>query len=334
MGKSTIMLSKSFNIKYLSDNFYVQYKLDGVAALFTRDSDGCWSVQSRQGKPILSVQHILDDLNNAVCVGEVQLIGELTVQDVTAFKDASGIIRRHEENQKIHLNIFDYYKPSFTEVSYEERYNHLESFFRNSFSANPTHFSIVKNEYNQDLTTLTGDLSERKQFFIDTLITNTSTYGLPDGIEGFMLKNKDGLYKANKRSWDNMKLKPKPTWDLQVIRYEEATANKRKLDEEGNEQLTSFLGEEYKEGEGLNCVGRIVCDFKGEEIGVGAGNMTHQERRDLWIQYMEHIGHGGLPEKFNKIIEVGGMLDESYSSIRQPIFKRFRDDKTEPSYEA
>lgn len=124
----------------------------------------------------------------------------------------------------------------------------------------------------------------------------------PDA-EGLVLRNLDAVYEPGKRSWGMQKIKFKETVDLKVLSVEEAIS---------------------KAGEPLGMVGRINCEYKDGIIGVGPGALLHLER----FKYFRN------PELFvNKIIEVEYMPDVDYKALREPRFKRLRDDKSEPNEE-
>ena len=318
---SEIMLATTYDPEKVTYPVEVSVKLDGVAADFYKAPPG-WVVQSRQGKPLPSAAHIVRYLNHRFKDSPVSthIVGELTVLGVDDFKTAAGIIRRHEEDRRIVLNIYDIYEIGKENLYYEDRVSSIEAFLK---LCNQSCFITdgaltwtfmrrvpVAGKAN-NLRELTKHLES-----VEDLMANSPSF------EGFMircLKGADSRYKIGKRSRGMMRYKPKPTVDLEVVRFEEATANKE----------MTFMGEVYTEGQGLGAVGRIVALYKGKEIGVGPGCLTHAERVDLWVRY-QAAGGGDLTGK-GLIAEVEYMLDQSYNALRQPIFKRWRTDKKEAS---
>ena len=120
--------------------------------------------------------------------------------------------------------------------------------------------------------------------------------------EGLMLNLVSGVYKFGKRSTELLKVKQMNTCDLQCTAIEEG------------------------EGKYAGVLGKIVCNYKGYELRVGSG-FTDEQRAYYWknpwlivgsiveIQYFEETNN-----------DTGGL------SLRFPVFKTWRDDKNEESY--
>lgn len=324
---SEIMLATTFDIDNLHLPAEISVKLDGVAADFYKTKNG-WVCQSRQGKPLPSTGHILKFLNSGKFDSipeNTHVIGELTVAGVADFKDAGGIIRRKEADTRIQLNVYDMYQIGFENESYETRLDRVNKFLKlvgisgqRQLRGDSLSWSIVQRV---PVCTVVHNKAQLQEHLMGVpKLMETSNM-----FEGFVirtLRGPDSRYKLGKRSRGMMRYKPKPTVDLKVVRFEEATANK----------AITFLDEDFGIGDGLRAVGRIVCLYEGQEIGVGPGCLTHAERRDVWERYQE-IGAGDITDR-NLIAEVEYMLDNSYKALRQPIFKRWRTDKDEASEEA
>lgn len=319
MSDDVIMLAKTYDPDKISFPVEITIKLDGVAADFYKTTHG-WVCQSRQGKPLPSTHHILRLLNQRAKHYDegTHVVGELTVMGVPAFKDAAGIIRRHEPDERIVLNVYDMYIVGKEEESYALRLERIEEFL-NGFAKYTTKlegvfFQIIRRVPVVGLAATAEQLCEHLAS-MDKMLETTK-------LEGFvirMLHGKHSIYRVGKRSHGLMRYKPCPTVDLRVIRFEEATANK----------TMTFLDETFEKGQGLRAVGRIVCEYKGKEIGVGPGCLSHAERRKLWEWC------GGPSRIVHPLIaEVEYMLDDDYEALRQPIFKQWRTDKTTPSEEA
>lgn len=118
--------------------------------------------------------------------------------------------------------------------------------------------------------------------------------------EGLMV-NMDKPYTC-KRSDSILKVKVMSTCDVKVIEFEEGTGK--------------------YEGK----LGSLIVDYKGYGCGVGSG-FTDADREYIWNHKEEYLG---------KIVEVQ-YFEESKNaqggiSLRFPVFKGLRLDKTEPSY--
>ena len=63
--------------------------------------------------------------------------------------------------------------------------------------------------------------------------------------------------------------------------------------------------------------------YKGTEIGIGPGRLTHAERIELWVHSQTGM--------FNKrMAQIKYKADDSYDALRQPTFQFWRDEKDEP----
>lgn len=120
--------------------------------------------------------------------------------------------------------------------------------------------------------------------------------------EGLVIRSLNSLWTPGKRSWGVQRWKGEETADLRLIGIEEA------ID---------------KNGKAKKMAGRLVCEFHDRTIGVGPGNLTHDIRVDMFNHPTAYV---------QRIIEVAYKPDQSYEALREARFKRFRDDKTEPSY--
>lgn len=122
-----------------------------------------------------------------------------------------------------------------------------------------------------------------------------------EGKEGLMVSNGNGLYQT-KRSDSLLKVKKMETVDLRVLSLEE-----------GNGKYKGKLG-------------NIYVDYKGYKVGVGSG-FTDEQRNYYW---------NNQDEILNNIVEIQYFEESSNQdggiSLRFPVFKRIRDDKTEVSY--
>lgn len=121
------------------------------------------------------------------------------------------------------------------------------------------------------------------------------------GSEGLMI-NVDKPYEF-KRSKTLLKLKVMSTVDLRVIGLEE-----------GDGRLAGTLG-------------NIIVEYKGNTVKVGSG-FSLRQRDEIWNSPCDYL---------NKIVEIQYFEETTNEqgtlSLRFPIFKQWRFDKDEPSYE-
>ena len=122
-----------------------------------------------------------------------------------------------------------------------------------------------------------------------------------NGAEGCMI-NTDKPYEF-KRSKVLQKLKVMSTCDLKVIGFEE-----------GDGKLKGTLG-------------KIICNYKGFDLGVGSG-FSEAMRDEVWNNQDKYLGKISEIQYFEETNN-----DEGGLSLRFPVFKQWRFDKEEESYE-
>lgn len=122
-----------------------------------------------------------------------------------------------------------------------------------------------------------------------------------EGSEGLMLNLADAPYEC-KRSGNILKIKRMQTVDLRVIGFEEGTGK--------------YVGK----------LGRMNVGYKGFECGVGSG-FTDADRTEIWNNQDSYVGKIAEIQYFEESSNQNGGV-----SLRFPVFKCWRDDKTEPSY--
>ena len=122
-----------------------------------------------------------------------------------------------------------------------------------------------------------------------------------NGAEGCMI-NTDKPYEF-KRSKVLQKLKVMATCDLRVIGFEE-----------GDGKLKGTLG-------------KIICNYKGFDLGVGSG-FSETMRDEVWNNQDKYLGKISEVQYFEETNN-----DEGGLSLRFPVFKQWRFDKEEESYE-
>lgn len=123
-----------------------------------------------------------------------------------------------------------------------------------------------------------------------------------NGEEGLILNTLNGKYGFGKRSKDILKVKKMQTCDIRCLRIEEG------------------------EGKYQGKLGKIVCNYKGYELGVGSG-FNDEQREYYYNNPNEIIGHIVEVQYFEESKNEKGEL-----SCRFPIFKYVRD-KNEESYD-
>lgn len=320
MADEAVMLAVGYDPDKVSFPVEVSIKLDGAAAKFTMTKNG-WVVCSRQNEPLPSCAHLLRALNAIPksrwgAWDDLNIVAELAVLGEPVFKNASGIIRRKEEDTRIVAYVYDAFlsRAENADDQYADRVVRIEHVLKiigdygelledgvcqRLFSRVP----VVKVARNRD------ELNDVLSGMHDMMKCNKM-------YEGYMVRPLYGdstRYRMGKRSTNMMRYKPKPTLDLRVVSFEEA------VDKHGNPK---------------GMVGRINCAYKDGQVGVGPGCLTHAERKSLWAGYNKTYLSRGLteiPAEFPLIAEVEYMQDDEYTALRQAVFKRWRPDKRTPN---
>ena len=138
-----------------------------------------------------------------------------------------------------------------------------------------------------------GDDKSRISKFLQQAIEN--------GQEGIMINTASGKYEC-KRSKNVLKVKVMHTFDLRVIGFEEGTGKYEKK------------------------LGRINVEYNGYSVGVGSG-FSDSQREDIWDNQDKYMNTIAEIQYFEE-----SQNDKGEISLRFPIFKRWRPDKDEPSY--
>lgn len=138
-----------------------------------------------------------------------------------------------------------------------------------------------------------------------TLRENIETFDkLYPEKEGVIIRSLLGKMEIGKRSWNFQRHKAVGTVDLKLDGMVQAI--------------------DKKTGHGNGMVGGLRAYFGDLQIGVGPGTLSHEERIDMFNAPFKYIG---------RIMEVEFKPDPTYFALREPVFKRWRDDKTEPNIE-
>lgn len=302
MAKATIELAKPYNPSKMTYPATVTVKLDGVPARLSRSR----LPQSRQGNDITSIAHIQNFFMTYFANSpNTELVGEIYVHGMS-FKDISGKVRKTDEQ--------------FTEAKL-----YVYDLISTTLEGRDAPHGLRMQALDIMLDDIAGQLGKARQdlpiiaisgITVDDACAARAAHeafmqALPDA-EGTMLASLKRPFCAGKRTWALQKCKPEPTIDLEIIGFQEAV--------------------EASSGTGKGRVGRLVAklwrlDADGtsqpRQIGIGPGKLTHEEAKQLWEDYKSR-------KWTNRIAEIKYMRDDSYDSLRQPTFQRWRDDKDEP----
>lgn len=290
MAKDIVMLSKYIQDvpeKKLEFPMHVSEKLDGVMADLYMDDDSHYHIRTRQGNPIPSMQWLIDKLENMeesiLYCGE-HLIGELYcdygLPRVANFNKISGRVRQEQEQAtELKFNVFDTYDECIKTTAFETRLEELSYVLeRNIVEIRAVPYIGIANNL-RELTKMFGEYMK--------------DHPDAEGVVARPLHGEVSYYKVG-RSYGFIKLVPKPTVDLVIKSIEEA------------------------KGELQGNAGKVICEYNGQDIAIGLGSITHDVRRDMWLNHLSYIGRT-VEVKYKDVTEAGVM--------RMPVVSRFREDK-------
>jgi len=317
---STIPLAKGFSEKHLKFPVLLSRKFDGVPVRIDIDSHGCWTSVTRQGNDMPSIRALgqafvesyMNPDDEYDCVTPVTIIGEVVQHGNwdADFKETSGIVRKQtDQSHRLAIMVFEAAISDDAPLFFDERYTWMDDFLSQVHGR----VHVVEQTAVENMEQLVQHQQEFNRLFPQA--------------EGLVARNHNDPWAPGKRSWGYQKLLNEPTIDLRIVRVEEATA---------------------ADGTPKGMVGRLVASYKGTEIGIGPGRLTHAERTELWEEYkfensycccgdtIDHHPAGHAPVsvaayyKFPfRVAQIKHKGDDSYSALRQPTFQHWRDDKDE-----
>lgn len=182
---------------YFANNILVH----NCRAMFTSDS----KFISRQGKEFGVLGHLIEEANLIrkfieLSTGQtINLDGELYTNEINFQEIISGI-KRDEPNEftsKIQYHVYD---ATITDIKYHIRLQALEQAFKN---IQPKQLVFVP----------THQLSDK------TEVNHWHLHYVSNGYEGVMLRNPNGLYTPDKRSYDLQKVKQFNDGEFDIVDY-------------------------------------------------------------------------------------------------------------------
>ena len=170
---------------------YVQPKVDGIRCIATKVNDEI-VFTTRRGKEIQSIDHLKPKLQSVMEEGEV-IDGELYRHDMS-FQDLTSSIRKQKENDpNIEYHVYDL----VSEQGYERRYERLKEIV----SWMDSHIYLL----------------ETNQIFDESEIRTYHDYYISNGYEGLIIRNPQGGYEKNKRSYKLLKFKDFDDHEFRIV---------------------------------------------------------------------------------------------------------------------
>lgn len=289
IDKFSVQLASDYKNKK-HDNwsvYFTEEKIDGMRCVIFIDSLGKAEAFTRGGKPINTINHVLEELIDAVkySVPGVPVVfdGEIAAE---TFKETIHLVKRKDSTDDSTNTIYhvfdmllgvtkeDYLAGKFGDATLQLRKRWLTSYLVQDF---PVQLNFVK-VVHFDVFNSIADVIAKASYNIDL------------GKEGIIAKHPHALYEL-KRAQTWFKIKDVLSKDLII--------------------------EDYKAGTGKyeGKLGAIIVSHNGVQVSVGGG-FTDQERFELWEHPDSLIG---------RIAEIEYHQETPDGSLRHPRFKRFRD---------
>ncbi len=297
MPKTPVMLAKDLNPKKLDFPVAIEDKLDGIRIYF------------KNGQGWTRLDHTYDTLTPIAEVLTTKLDdGEFIDAEVVGsnWNETTSLIKRKHDvdhpaiKKNITINVFDYTWVN-DDASYKQRRLRLEGYFagldKQGFKIKLVKSKIVKNQ------------DQLEAAFQDALTR---------GKEGIMIKALDGIYEM-KRSYAWMKLKPFKDVTMTITGFVcgQGLCPECSMKKSTGDKITCELCEGTGNITKPNILGKFLCDYEGEEVGVGGG-FTALERIEFWAMKDELLG-----TKIDAKLQ-----DDKVNDItaRHPVFMRRRFD--------
>ena len=281
--RSGIQLAYPFEEKRLAKwtpPWIIQPKLDGERCRAIFDEFGKVELLSSEENEIVSVPHIQDELES-LHLRNVELDGELYIHGLTLPEIHSIVSRRtnlHEEFSSMEYWVFDIIEENILQ------------------KVRTTNLGILNREYLSNLSHV-----HYVPFYIvsssEEIYNALHLFTEEQGFEGFILRHTEALY-TRKRSIHMMKFKPKRSDIYTIVGFNEA------IDQYGVPK---------------NTLGAFLCQSppKPETFPVGAGRLTHEERKAIWKMKDLVLGNKLLVEyqhltKLNSVPRSGVAVEVIY----------------------
>ena len=276
--------------------FAITTKLDGFRLIVFKNVDGSIECYSRVGQPVEGLVEIEADLAALPC--NTALDGELTITNYfdmpskDAYKAASKIIRLKGDTPKRGLTYRVFDCMTVDEFK-------TQSCIKPYVERRAMLDSFPKMNHVEVLPVLyAGNDTSKITEWLDKITA--------EGGEGCMLNLLEAPYIWG-RTWNLMKVKKMNDIDLAVIDFEE-----------GSGRLAGTLG-------------ALIVRYKNNSVvRVGSG-FSDEQRKEIWESQQKYLGAICTVQYFETTVATTG-VNAGQESLRFPVFRDFRFDKTEADF--
>ena len=194
---------------------YVQHKLDGFRCLANINNDKV-TLYSKNMKIFVYLNHIKREIETLkkILHNNIYLDGELYEKDLHLHKISSMVMKKYatkeEEEQMMQISyyIFDMFDINNLQETFLERYSKLKNIL------NKTKFTYLK------LVTC-----EKVNSYLK--IQKLNDQYILEGYEGVIVRNADGIYKLNNKSYDVLRTKEFKKKEFEIIGAKEGTGTQK-----------------------------------------------------------------------------------------------------------
>lgn len=289
IDKFSVQLASEYKDKK-HDNwsvYFTEEKIDGMRCVVFIDQTGKAEAFTRGGKPINTINHVLEEL---IAVVKCSIPGVPVVFDgeiaAETFNETIHLVKRKDSTDDSTSTIYhvfdmlfgtskeDYLANKFGDATLQLRKQWLTSYLIEEY---PNQLNFVKVVHVDIFSSIASVIAK-------------ASHNINLGMEGVIAKHPHALYEA-KRADTWFKIKDSLSKDLII--------------------------EDYKIGTGKyeGKLGAIIVSYNGVQVSVGGG-FTDQERTELWEHPDSLVG---------RIAEIEYHQETPDGSLRHPRFKRFRD---------
>ena len=272
--------------------FIATTKLDGCRCVMIKHK-GKVEFFTRQGKTINGLVEIIAEsefIPDMVYDGELVLRNDNNLNSTDLFRKTMKVVRKDGIKKNVEFHVFD-------TLPFDEFQDGKSKKGAKERKEDLHHIlDTTALNYIKEVPVLyEGNDKEQVQVLLEQMES--------EGKEGIMINLTNSKYEC-KRTRGLLKVKSMQIVDLKIV------------------------GFEIGKNKNADRLGKLIVDYKGNNVGVGGG-FSDQERIELWSNQEKYLGRVCEVQFFE---ESTNQTDEGAISLRFPVFKRLREIGKEVSY--